>query len=121
MLGRNITNVSEGLTKLVAHINELVPQFPPDFRTDAHKVDYLRKAETEFQDFALIPIQNMKSQGYSYKKFATTLHESIQNLRQILLLTGPSNVSRLYVTEGSDGTLTNMTRYPRSPRYVRCR
>lgn len=44
----DIVDVSLGLTKLVEHINELVPQCLRDFRTDAHEIDYLRKAVMEF-------------------------------------------------------------------------
>lgn len=60
----NILDVSESLTKIISHIKELVPQCPPDFRSDAHKADYFRKAVSQFQDFSSILIQNITSQGY---------------------------------------------------------
>lgn len=92
---------------------------PCQLRSDAHKVDYLQKAVTEFQDCSLIPIQNITSQGYSYNKFVIKLHESIQNLRQIRLLTGPKgNISGGYVIEGYSGFMTNLTRYGRNPRHI---
>ena len=47
---KEIDDISDGLTKIVEHINELVPQCPLDSRSDAHEIDYLRKAVTEFQN-----------------------------------------------------------------------
>lgn len=88
MKERNIGDVSEGLTKMVEYINELCLQCPPGFRSDSHEIDYIRKSVTEFQNWPSIPTQNIKSQSYSYNKFITNLNESIQNLRQIRLLTG---------------------------------
>ncbi len=40
---RDITSVSEGLTKLVDYIERLVPQCPQGFREDKHKILYLAK------------------------------------------------------------------------------
>lgn len=49
MSDKGLADVSEGLTKLVDHINELAPQLSPDFRSDAYKLDHLRRAVTEYQ------------------------------------------------------------------------
>ena len=39
-----ITDLGEGLTKLINHINALAPQLPAGFGDDAHKTRYLRRA-----------------------------------------------------------------------------
>lgn len=62
MADKNINDVSEGRTKIVEHINAMTPQCPPDFRSDTHKIDYLRRAVTEFQSWSRLPIQNITSQ-----------------------------------------------------------
>lgn len=113
MKEKDITDITEGLTKLVDHINELTSQCPVDFRSDDHKVDYLRKAVTEYQSWFRIPIQNITSQCYSFTKLVTTLHESIQNLRQIRLLMGESSSSNTEIVEDFD---TYALRYGRNPR-----
>ena len=120
MQDEDISDVSSGLSKLVKHINELSPQCPPDLRSDAHKVDYLRRAVAEYQDWPRIPIANITSQRYSYNSFVTTLHESIQNLKQLRSLLGsnesPSQTGIL--SEGRDNIATHMSRYGRPPRFV---
>ncbi len=45
---RDITSVSEGLTKLVNYIERLAPQCPQGFREDSPKTRYLRKAVIKF-------------------------------------------------------------------------
>lgn len=45
-----ITDLSEGLMRMVDYINELSPQCLPDFRPESHKIDHLRKAVTELQN-----------------------------------------------------------------------
>lgn len=116
MKEKELEDVSEGLSKMVEHINELSPQCPPDFRSDAHKIDYLRKAVTEFQDWSRIPIQSRTSQGYSFNTFVTTLHESLQNLRQIQMLTDTSSRPSFtgMINEEFD---TNLMQYGRNPRF----
>lgn len=115
MQERDLEDVSDGLTKLVERINELSPQCPPDFRSDAHKIDYLRKSVTEFQDWSRIPIQNITSQGYTFNAFVTTLHESLQNLRQIRMLTGDPRPSFSGIVDQE--VSTHMMQYGRNPRF----
>lgn len=116
MKEKEIDDISEGLTKLAENINELSPQCPPDFRFDAHKIDYLRKAVTEFQDWSRIPIQNINSQSYSFNTFVTTLHESVQNLRQMQLLSGGE--AKLSLPGIVDNPFDmNMMQYGRNPRF----
>ena len=61
MQDEDISDESSGLLKLVKHINELPPQCPPNFRSDAHKISYLRRAVAEYQDWSRIPIANITS------------------------------------------------------------
>ena len=110
MTEKGIDDVSEGLTKLVELINELSPQCPRDFRSDSHKIDFLRKAVLEYQEWSKIPIQSITSQGYSFNGFATALHEAIQNLRQFHLITGLPNDTHL-----SAEVQTNLMQYGRKP------
>lgn len=118
MKEKEIAEISLGLMKLVEHINELATQCPRDFRTYSHKIDDLRKALTEFQIWSRIPIQSITSQGYSFNNFVASLHESIQNVRQLELLTGAheldtSNLTGL-VTQDEE-YMTHLTKYGRNP------
>lgn len=114
---KDIDDVAEGLTKIVEHIHELSPQCPPDFRSDVYKIDYLRKAFTEFQEWSRIPIQNITSQGYSFNAFVIALHESVQNLRQIeLLVEFPRRPNFTGITEEEQFD-TNVMQYGRNPRF----
>lgn len=87
MNDQNISDVSDGFTRIVTHINELVPRCPPNFRSNAHKIGFLRKAMKQFQEWSRVTIENIMSQKYTLNDFLTALHESIQNLRQMNLLT----------------------------------
>ena len=120
MQDEDISDVSSGLSKLFEHINELSPQCPPDFRSDAHKVDYLRKAVSEYQNCSRIPIADITSQRYSDNSFVTTLHESIQNLKQVRSLLGSdeSPSQTRIVSEGRENIATRMLQYGRHPRFV---
>lgn len=48
---KELIDVIEGLFKLVDYINELFPRYPPHFHFDASKIDFLRKAVTEYQSW----------------------------------------------------------------------
>lgn len=121
MTDKNINDVSEGRTKIVEHINAMTPQCPPDFRSDTHKIDYLRRAVTEFQSWSRFPIQNIISQRQFFNRFVTTLHESIQNLRQLHPLSDDTpNLPVTAVTEADDIT-TNIAQYGRHPQQLKVR
>ena len=40
----DISSTSVGLTKLIDRLHQMTPQCPPNFRDDAHKLNYLRSA-----------------------------------------------------------------------------
>lgn len=71
--GANI-EISEGFTKIVEHMNELSTKCSLELCPDARKIDYLRKAITELQNWSRIPVQNITSQVYSFNTFLTTLY-----------------------------------------------
>lgn len=114
---RGITDISEGLTKLVDYLNTLAPNFPKDFRTEAHKIDHLRHAVTECTEWSRIPIQSLTSNSYSFHKFVTALHESIQNLRQITLMNGGTSDLNTHHTLNAPN-VTGHLRYGRNLRPI---
>lgn len=125
MKEKEVTDITEGLTKLFDHINALTPQCPFDFWSDAHIADYLRKVVTEDQSWSRIPIQNIKSQGYCFNKFHKLIkrvtlfklfldscQESKQNLQHIRRLIRESVSSNTGIVENFD---THVLRYGRNP------
>ena len=72
-----ITDLGEGLTKIVNHINALAPQLPTGFGDDAHKTRYLRRAVLG-QPFAQQPISQITSARYSFTQLTTALKENLQ-------------------------------------------
>ena len=117
----NLTDVSEGLSKLVEQIDDLSPQCRPSFRSDANKIEFLRKAVAEFEDWSRLPIQNIMFRQFSFNGFVTALHEAIQNLKELHLLTG-KRIDGLQLlspnTGHSDIQDTFVQQYGRNPRYV---
>ena len=49
MTKHQVTDYSDGITKIVNHINALAPQLPNGFGDDAHKTRYLRRAVMRFE------------------------------------------------------------------------
>ena len=113
MVEHEITNVSEGLTKLINIIEELTPQCQPEFRTNAHKISFLRKAVLGYE-WAKGPISNIITSRYTFNAFVTALRESIQLENEINLVSRPSAQTLLPATED-----THYQRYGRNPRSVR--
>lgn len=86
MKEKDIEVVTKGLIKIIEHINEISPKFSPEFRSDAHKIIFLRRAVGEYQSWSVIVIQNITSQKFSFNCFVKALHEAIKNLRQLQLI-----------------------------------
>lgn len=118
MQDNDIQDVTEALTKLVEYINDLAPQFTRDFQSEANKTDYLRWAVAEYQDWSKIPISNIMSQKYSFNSFVTSLHEPIQNLKQLSQLSGRPFPNTGIVASDDEQIDTLMVRYARKPRQV---
>lgn len=60
----------------MADIEWNIFQYPQNFPSDAHKVDYVKKSRTEIKKFSQTQIQKSTVRGYTYIKFATTLNDS---------------------------------------------
>lgn len=72
---RNISDASEGFSKLVEHINILAPLCPPNSRSESHKVSYLRRSVTRYQVWSRFPIQIISFEECFY----CNAYESITN------------------------------------------
>lgn len=112
MAEENIADVSKGLSALVVKIEELTPQCHPEFQTDRHKIRYLADAVAEFSEWSLGPIENINSLQYTFTRFVTALHESIQAKARVKMLQGES---------GASGRMahTHVAEYTRNPRHLR--
>ena len=77
MNNNQITDNSLGLSKLVDHINSLVPRLLAGFAGDPHKTRYLRRAVMSL-DWAAHPISQIATSKYSFTQFITALQESLQ-------------------------------------------
>lgn len=116
MAEESITDVRKGLTNLVNKIEELSPQCHPEFQTDRHKMNYLSDAVAEFSDWSLGPIENIHSQKFSFNRFVTALHESIQAKLKVKMLKNEASGG----SSGTSGpTLINIGQYSRNPRHLR--
>ena len=114
-----ISDVSEGLSKLVEHIEEFSPQCHVDFRSDTHKINYLRKAVAEYKEWSQSPIQRITSGKFTFNGFVTALDEAIQNLKEIDLISGRS--TDLKYTGHIDSDDTFISRYAHHPKFVQKR
>lgn len=59
---RNISDLFEGLKKIVDKVFKLGPQLPTNFRTVTNTIDYPRNSFTKFQNWSCILIQNLYSE-----------------------------------------------------------
>lgn len=107
MIDNDVSHVITGFNMQVEHVNILVPQFERDYRSDSHKIDFSRRAVTEYTEWSQITIQGIKNHGYSFVKFFISFNESSHQLRQI----------RLVAVESSN--LHTNTQYWRNPRPFR--
>ena len=82
MQKNHISDIAEGLTRLVDHINALGPQLPQGFGDDAHKTRYLRRAVMGLK-FAQQPISQLTTARYTFTQFTTALKESLQLMEEL--------------------------------------
>lgn len=120
MAERDITDISKVFNKPINHLNALAPQCPKVFRSDSHKINYLRRAVAEFTECSRIPIQIICSNFYSFKTFYTAIHESIQNLYQINLINGGAEMLQLISIQQPDGHRTPSLWPLPSPSLLEC-
>ena len=113
MTEHEITDVSDGLTKIVNLIENLTPQCQPQFRSDSNKIVYLRKAVLG-HEWAKGPISNIISSRYSFNGFVTALRESIQLQNELSLVTTTPDATHISSLED-----THYQQYGRLPKFVR--
>ena len=77
MSEKEIASASEGLTKVVDHIEKLSPECPPSFPQDAHKIRFLRNAVKPFP-WSRTPISNIVTLKYNFNQLVTALRESLE-------------------------------------------
>ena len=110
MAEKSITDQSAGLTELVDKINSMVPQCPPEFRSEQNKIRFLRGSVLGMP-WASNPIAQITTAKYSFNGFVTALRESLQLMReQVRIKPMPS---RAFSNE------VLFQRYGRDPRQVR--
>eukprot|EP00171_Calliarthron_tuberculosum_P004009 IDg4009t1 len=117
MAEKEISSLSDGLNKMVEHIECLTPQCPLGFRGDSNKVKFLRSAVLKFP-WARVPISNVVSQGYKFNAFVTALHESLQLDDEIGDSHRASTSIRVAESFDADDDVY-FQRYGRNPKYVR--
>ena len=96
-----VTDLGDGLTKLVNHINALAPQLPAGFGDDAHKTRYMRRAVLG-HSFAQQPIAQITSARYTFTQFTTALKESLQLKEELSRARAPEMNYGQYVRDPRD-------------------
>ena len=91
MQEKEIKDVASALSELVVFIEQLVPQTQKDFRTDSHKIEYLRNAVSGFPQWSRGPIKCISTNKYTFNSFVTALHESIQTENALESASGSSS------------------------------
>jgi len=72
----NFSNLRTGLEQLVEKIEGITPQCPPAFRSQEHKLRFLRNA-VKFQPWAKQAIAQMTTARYGFNSFVTALYECL--------------------------------------------
>ena len=73
----DISSTSVGQTKLIDRLHQMTPQCPPNFRDDAHKLNYLRSA-VKGPPWAKNSVSNITTHKYEFNRFVTSLRERLQ-------------------------------------------
>ena len=110
-----VTDLNDGLTKIVNHINALAPQLPTGFGDDAHKTRYLRRAVLG-HSFAQQPIAQITSARYTFTQFQTALKESLQLREELSRARAPDMNYGQYVRDPRDVRPSN-SRWPSTISY----
>lgn len=105
----NITADSAGLTAIVNEINHLVPQCPPEFRSQSNKMRFLRTAVRDVH-WAYQPVSQLTTQKCTFNAFVTALRESLHLQTEIK---SHRQVERSHVLDTFHG------HYGRNPKDVR--
>ena len=105
-----VSSHSEGLTQIIDLIERLTPQCQLQFRSDANKINYLRKAVMGFS-WAMTPIGNIITAKYYFNGFITALREHLQTENEVKMV--PASASTQYNVGG-----TYQQQYGRRPKFV---
>ena len=77
MREEDVTSLNVGLDRLVTRVNNLTPQCPEQFRSEKHKVRYLRAAVLK-QKWAEAGLSQITTAKFTYNRFVTALREQLQ-------------------------------------------
>ena len=112
MTEHELTSFTVGLTKIVSMIEEMAPQCPPHFRSEPHKIGYLRSAVLG-HSWSKTPISNIVTAQYSFNGFITSLREHMQLEEEIQTVSRrPTGIRH------SQPEDTFVQQYGRNPKYV---
>ena len=78
---RSDCNTSDALEKLHAEISKLAPQGPMHYRSEEHRIEYLRSAVIGMS-WAHEPLSRVTAGGMSYQELYSQLESSIQQERE---------------------------------------
>ena len=117
MTKKDINSVSNGLNKIVNHIEKLTSQCPPDFRQEPHSIRYLRNAVKQYS-WSKIAISNIVTLSYSFTQLFTALHESLEFEDEIQHK--KITIRQVGAEEGKSSN-TLYQRYNRNPKHIRKR
>lgn len=115
MKEHDISSYSEGLTKIVDHIETLVPQCPLHYRDERDKLRFLRRAVLT-HNWAQHSVQNIVTSRYTFNQFVTSLRESLEVRDEIGEEIGPNTG---IVTEEDTPLGSYYGKYGRNPKHVR--
>ena len=102
------------MSKIVTIIESMTPQCPPHFRSEPHKITYLRNAVLG-QQWARTPISNIVTAQYTFNGFVTALRESMQLEEEIKSARSdhrrpPPNCTFIQHYGSNPGTLGNQSK-----------
>lgn len=91
MQEKDVSTVSVVFFNKVSYIDKLAPQCHSEFRSDDHKINYLRKAAAEHKEWSAISIQRITSGKLSFNVIVAALWDSIQILKGMEQIIGTSD------------------------------
>lgn len=89
----DIADVGKGLLNLMVKIKEIVPQCHPEVQTYRHKILYFSHAIAEFSEWSFDPMKNINAKRYTFNRFVTEIHYSVQAEIKVSIMYGQLNAS----------------------------
>lgn len=112
MSDHELPSSTDGLTKVVSMIEEMSPQCPPHFRSEPHKIGYLRNAVLGYS-WSKTPISNIVTAQYSFNRFITSLREHMKLEEEIQNVSWrPTSITHAFSED------IFVQQYGRNPKYV---